>query len=97
MKGTVQHYAATAEPRSLLVRRLVAELARANRGNIAEPLPPDLRDLSSVFFAIHLVGGHLGLPIVVATFLISKAANRHPTIINFCIVWILYSIIYCLL
>ncbi|TBU49926.1 hypothetical protein BD309DRAFT_850608 [Dichomitus squalens] len=68
-----------------------------DRGIYAAPTPLDLRDLSSVFFAIHLVGGHIGLPIVVATFLISKTANRHPTVINFCIVWILYSIIYCLL
>ncbi len=65
---------------------------------IAEPPPPpDLRNLTSVFFAIHLAGGHIGLPILVATFLLSKTANRHPTVINFCIIWILYSIIYCLL
>ncbi|KAI1789824.1 hypothetical protein LXA43DRAFT_551658 [Ganoderma leucocontextum] len=59
--------------------------------------PPDLRSLTSVFFAVHLAGGHIGLPILVATFLLSKTANRHPTVVNFCIIWILYSIIYCLL
>ncbi|KAI0801086.1 hypothetical protein C8Q74DRAFT_1364735 [Fomes fomentarius] len=60
-------------------------------------LPPDLRNLTSVFFAIHLLGGHIGLPILVATFLFSKTAKRHPTVVNFCVIWILYSIIYCLL
>ncbi|KAI0756825.1 hypothetical protein C8Q80DRAFT_1091399 [Daedaleopsis nitida] len=59
--------------------------------------PPDMRGLDSVFFAIHILGGHIGLPILVATFLFSKTAKRHPTVINFCVTWILYSIIYCLL
>ncbi|KAL1951512.1 hypothetical protein VTO73DRAFT_661 [Trametes versicolor] len=62
-----------------------------------EPSPPDLRGLTPVFLTIHVLGGHIGLPLVVATFLISKTAKRHPTIINFCVIWILYSIIYCLL
>ncbi|KAI0719967.1 hypothetical protein C8T65DRAFT_634467 [Cerioporus squamosus] len=62
-----------------------------------EPPPPDLKSLTSVFFAIHLAGGHIGLPILITTFCISKTAKRHPTVINFCVVWILYSIIYCLL
>ena len=61
------------------------------------PPPPNLRNQTSVFFTIHLAGGHIGLPVLVATFLLSKTANRHPTVVNFCIVWILYSIIYCLL
>lgn len=65
--------------------------------NAEPPPPPDLRNLTSVFFAIHLAGGHIGLPILVATFLLSKTANRHPTVVNFCIIWILYSIIYSLL
>ncbi|KAI0375183.1 hypothetical protein BV20DRAFT_253376 [Pilatotrama ljubarskyi] len=64
---------------------------------IEEPPPPDLTALTPVFLAIHVIGGHIGLPLVVATYLFSKTARRHPTIINFCAIWILYSIIYCLL
>ena len=64
---------------------------------VAEPTPPDLGGLSSVFFAIHLAGGHIGLPILVATFVFSKTAKRPLTVINFCIIWIFYSIIYCIL
>ncbi|KAI0639591.1 hypothetical protein C8Q77DRAFT_74265 [Trametes polyzona] len=59
--------------------------------------PPDLGALTPLFLTIHLLGGHIGLPILVATFLFSKTAKRHPTVINFCVIWILYSIIYCLL
>ncbi|KAH9932408.1 hypothetical protein B0H21DRAFT_760604 [Amylocystis lapponica] len=58
---------------------------------------PNLRSLTPVYFALHLVGGHIGLPFLVCTFLVSKSIHRHPTIINFCITWIIYSIIYCLL
>ncbi|KAI0673318.1 hypothetical protein C8Q78DRAFT_616070 [Trametes maxima] len=62
-----------------------------------EPPPPDLQPLTPVFLTIHLAGGHIGLPILVATFLFSKNAKRHATVVNFCVIWILYSIIYCLL
>ncbi len=71
--------------------------ANLYHGVVSEPPPPDLKSLSSVFFALHLAGGHIGLPLLVATFCISKTTKRHLTVINFCIVWILYSIIYCLL
>ncbi|KAI0328134.1 hypothetical protein GY45DRAFT_1372588 [Cubamyces sp. BRFM 1775] len=64
---------------------------------LKEPPPPDLRALTPVFLTIQLAGGHIGLPILVATFLFSKTAKRHPTVVNFCVIWILYSIIYCLL
>ncbi|KAH9898215.1 hypothetical protein C8Q73DRAFT_391279 [Cubamyces lactineus] len=64
---------------------------------LKEPPPPDLRALTPVFLTIQLAGGHIGLPILVATFLFCKTAKRHPTVVNFCVIWILYSIIYCLL
>ena len=66
-------------------------------GAAADPPSPDLSGLTPVFFAIHLAGGHIGLPILVGTFLFSKTAKRHPTIVNFCVTWIFYSVIYCLL
>ncbi|KAL7285451.1 hypothetical protein PYCCODRAFT_1467115 [Trametes coccinea BRFM310] len=69
----------------------------AHGDTIAEPPPPDLEALTPVFLTIHLVGGHIGLPLLVATFLFSKTAKRHPAVINFCVTWILYSIVYCLL
>ncbi|KAI0830493.1 hypothetical protein BC628DRAFT_872170 [Trametes gibbosa] len=65
--------------------------------SLQEHPPPDLRGLTPVFLTIHVLGGHIGLPLLVATFLFSKTAKRHTTIINFCVIWILYSIIYCLL
>ena len=68
-----------------------------HRGVVAEPPPPNLRALTPVFLTIQLAGGHIGLPILIATFLFSKTAKRHPTVVNFCVIWILYSIIYCLL
>ncbi|KAH9944229.1 uncharacterized protein BXZ73DRAFT_96718 [Epithele typhae] len=71
--------------------------SRAVLAALKESPPPDLTDLTSVFFAIHLVGGHIGLPLLVVTFLFSKTAKRHPTIINFCVTWIIYSVIYCLM
>lgn len=37
------------------------------------------------------------MPILVLTFLFSKKVSRHPTIVNFCVTWILYSVSFCLL
>ena len=60
------------------------------------PYPPDLQHLTSVYLALLISGGQVGLPIVVLTVTICKKVTWHPTIINFCFAWILYSIIYCL-
>lgn len=58
---------------------------------------PDLSAYIPPYFALHIVGGHIGLPILVLTFIISKRAKRSITVINFCITWILFSVSYCLL
>ncbi|KAF9225453.1 hypothetical protein BS17DRAFT_751217 [Gyrodon lividus] len=58
--------------------------------------PPDLRHLTSVYLALLIIGGQIGLPIIVLTALVCKKVTWHPTLINFCITWIIYSVIYCL-
>ncbi|PCH33972.1 hypothetical protein WOLCODRAFT_135422 [Wolfiporia cocos MD-104 SS10] len=58
---------------------------------------PNLRDLAPLFFGLHIAGGHVGLPLLVLTCLLSKKVKRHPTIINFCLTWIIYSVSYSLL
>jgi len=49
------------------------------------------------YFALQIVGGHVLLPILVAIFAFSKKANRHPTLINLCLTWILSGIFSCIL
>jgi len=58
--------------------------------------PPDLQHLTSIYLALLISGGQVGLPIVVLTVSVGKKVAWHPTIINFCIAWTIYSIIYCL-
>ncbi|KAJ8523340.1 hypothetical protein ONZ45_g169 [Pleurotus djamor] len=57
---------------------------------------PNLGHLAPSFFALHIAGGHIGLPFLVLTFLLSSDVVRHPTLINFCLTWIIYSVVYCL-
>ncbi|KAL4263414.1 hypothetical protein AB1N83_005869 [Pleurotus pulmonarius] len=57
---------------------------------------PNLEHLAPYFFALHLAGGHIGLPILLLTFIFAKNVVRHPTLLNFCITWIIYSISYCI-
>jgi len=58
---------------------------------------PNLSHLTSPYVALHIIGGQIGLPIIIVTFLLAKNVNRHPTLVNFCITWIIYSVSYCLL
>ncbi|KAF5323367.1 hypothetical protein D9611_005664 [Ephemerocybe angulata] len=59
--------------------------------------PPDLSSLSPAYLTLHIAGGHVLLPFIVATCVISKSTVYHPTIINLFCTWSLYSISSCLL
>lgn len=70
------------------------------------PLTPAIADSSSrlnlehltpLYLALQIIGGQIGLPIIITTILFSKRISRHPTLINFCITWVIYSISYCIL
>ncbi|KAH6916981.1 hypothetical protein BKA70DRAFT_1417760 [Coprinopsis sp. MPI-PUGE-AT-0042] len=61
------------------------------------PPIPDLGHLAPVFLTLHIVGGQIILPILVATCAWSKSVIRHPTLINFLSTWIIHSVCSCLL
>ncbi|KAG2022953.1 hypothetical protein CC2G_000665 [Coprinopsis cinerea AmutBmut pab1-1] len=61
------------------------------------PPTPDLRTYFPVYLALHIAGGHVGLPVLVATCLCSKSVLRHPTLVNFFTTWIIHSVASCLL
>ncbi|KAH9004071.1 hypothetical protein EDB86DRAFT_2886526 [Lactarius hatsudake] len=53
--------------------------------------------LAPAFIALLALGGQVGLPILVLTFLRSKKLNRRSTFVNFCITVIIYSLAFCIL
>ncbi|KAH9049382.1 hypothetical protein EDB84DRAFT_1117272 [Lactarius hengduanensis] len=53
--------------------------------------------LAPAFIALLALGGQVGLPILVLTFLRSKKLNRRSTFVNFCIAVIIYSLAFCIL
>lgn len=60
----------------------------------------DLSSLKNVWLALHIAGGQVLLPLAVLTFIFApKSASRHRyiTLVNFCVSWIVYSLVYCLL
>jgi len=61
--------------------------------------PPDtgFDRLIPLYLVLHIVGGQVGLPIIIATLLTSKKVARHPTLVNFFCTWVIYSIVYCIL
>lgn len=61
------------------------------------PPIPDLGHLAPVFLTLHIIGGQIILPILVATCICSKTVMRHPTLINFLSTWIIHSVCSCLL
>ncbi|KDR85456.1 hypothetical protein GALMADRAFT_361430 [Galerina marginata CBS 339.88] len=46
-----------------------------------------LGHLRPVFLTLHTIGGLVGLPLLVLTFLLSSKIPRQPALINFCIAW----------
>ena len=51
----------------------------------------------SIYLAIQIIGGHILLPLLVITILLKKTVNRHPVFVNFCVSWIISSVVYSLL
>ncbi|KAJ8597629.1 hypothetical protein M405DRAFT_390237 [Rhizopogon salebrosus TDB-379] len=58
--------------------------------------PPNIEHLIPVYLFLLITGGHVLLPIIIATALLHKKLSWHPTLINLCITWVLYSVIHCL-
>jgi len=60
---------------------------------------PEIVKFTGLFAAMHIIGGQIGLPLVVAGMLFSKEIRRRRPwiLINFCLSWIVFSIIFCLL
>jgi hypothetical protein len=66
------------------------------RGEVASTAPLNVRALLDAWFSFHIIGGHFLVPVLITTFLFSKA-KRDATLINFGITIILSSITNCLL
>ncbi|KAL1697392.1 hypothetical protein GGG16DRAFT_83910 [Schizophyllum commune] len=58
---------------------------------------PNLQHLTALYTFLHVAGGLVGLPIIIATVLLSRHASRHPTMINLFISLFIYSLSYLLL
>lgn len=56
-----------------------------------------MRYLTPAYLTLHIIGGHVGLPLLVATLLFSKRVHRPPAVINLLVTWIVFSVSYCLL
>jgi hypothetical protein len=62
------------------------------QGANAQDIGHNAKALLNTFLVLHISSSHIGLPLLVITFLFSKNAKRHPTVINVCISWILSGI-----
>jgi hypothetical protein len=52
----------------------------------------------SLYFAFQILGGHIGFPCLLAVvFAVGSASSRHPLFINFCVIWVLSSVSFCIL
>ncbi|OBZ71540.1 hypothetical protein A0H81_08424 [Grifola frondosa] len=63
----------------------------------AEEIGPSASADLSVWLFFQIAADHILLPILVATFLLSRSIARHPTVINVCCTWIIAGIISSLL
>jgi len=83
------------DSRSLSMSTQAGTLAAAPmNGHDDRARPP----LLSLFFAFQIIGGHIGFPILIAVvFALRNASSRHPLFINFCIIWVISSVVFCIL
>ena len=56
----------------------------------------NILDLQPLFIFLQVFGGQIGMPLFVGTLLFAPSVKRHLTLVNFCLSWIIYSIVYCL-
>jgi len=63
----------------------------STRANVLD-IGPNATYIRNIYLAFQIIPSHIGLPLLVITFLFSKGAKRHPTLINVCISWILSGI-----
>lgn len=74
-------------------RKLLTKARLVVEGEVVADLTP----YRAAFLLMLIIGGQVGLTLLVLTLLLWKGIQRHPTLINFCITWIIYSTVYCLL
>lgn len=60
-------------------------------------LSADQTRLLWAFFALHVIGGHFFMPLLLILSLLKRNLSRNYVFHNFCITWIIYSITFCLL
>ncbi|KAG2756420.1 hypothetical protein P692DRAFT_20714392, partial [Suillus brevipes Sb2] len=56
----------------------------------------NLRHLISIYLFLLIAGGHVLLPVIITTALLHKKLCWHPTLINLCVTWVVYSVVHCL-
>ena len=54
----------------------------------------ELRKEQTIFFALQIVGGHVGLPILLIASILLRKPRPDLTFINFCFTWVFSSIVF---
>ena len=54
----------------------------------------ELRKEQAIFFALQIVGGHVGLPILLISSILLRKPRPDLTFINFCFTWVFSSIVF---
>jgi len=51
----------------------------------------------TVFLVLHILGGHVGIPLLLLGIYFSRSVTRHPIFVNWCISWMVFSTAYVLI
>ncbi|KAF8496632.1 hypothetical protein JB92DRAFT_2989429 [Gautieria morchelliformis] len=57
----------------------------------------EVRQKQTAFFAFQIAGGHIGLPLLALVSILSRKVHRDPAFFNFCLTWIVSSVVFCVL
>ncbi|KAF8460968.1 hypothetical protein JB92DRAFT_2883839 [Gautieria morchelliformis] len=56
-----------------------------------------VRQKQTVFFTFQIAGGHIGLPLLALVSILSRKVHRDPVFFNFCLTWVVSSVVFCVL
>ncbi|KAF8523654.1 hypothetical protein JB92DRAFT_2883669 [Gautieria morchelliformis] len=56
-----------------------------------------VRQKQMAFFTFQVAGGHVGVPLLVLVSILFRKVHRDPAFFNFCLTWIVSSIVFCVI
>ncbi|KAF8532456.1 hypothetical protein JB92DRAFT_3138419 [Gautieria morchelliformis] len=87
----------TTKPQDAAAVQFLLDAEISQSAAIVQSASASLRTNQMAFLSLQIAGGHIGLAVVLGFAIFSRKVRRDPTFLNFCITWILSSVMFSIL